>query len=248
AEAMEQAKALQGEWQSVGITRHREDRKLWQAFRKACDGIFERRDAQRSARQQASDQADATARDLLANWAGLTAATPESTLREARQALAAVDAGALSGPVRDALKESQQIINRALKTQALETRLALWRDAIQAAAKGTLDTQAVDGQHPEWAAMAQDYDGVPAEDLVIRAEILTGQPSPEADQTRRMEIQVQRLTEGMGQSDQPDLSRELEKLVAGWCRAAGGHDRTPELASRLIQALQAEATPRGSAG
>ena len=31
-EAMDQAKALQSEWKRIGITRHREDRKLWQAF------------------------------------------------------------------------------------------------------------------------------------------------------------------------------------------------------------------------
>lgn len=247
AEAMEKAKALQSEWQSVGITRHREDRKLWQAFRKACDRTFERRDAQRSARQQASEQADAAARDTLATWSGLTAASPESTLRDARQALAKVDASALSAAVRDAINASQRAISQALNTQALEARLTHWQDAIQAAATGTPETRAVDEQPPEWAAMAREYSDVPAADLVIRAEILTGQPSPDADQTRRMEIQVQRLTESMGQPDQPDTSRELEKLVAAWCLAEGAHDRTAALADRLIQALQAEATSKGSA-
>lgn len=56
-EAMNEAKSLQAEWKSIGITRHREDRKLWQAFRQACDQIFARRDARNQARQQATEAA-----------------------------------------------------------------------------------------------------------------------------------------------------------------------------------------------
>jgi hypothetical protein len=44
-EAIEQAKRLQKEWQSIGITHHKEDRQLWKAFRKECDALFARRDA-----------------------------------------------------------------------------------------------------------------------------------------------------------------------------------------------------------
>ncbi|WP_289128016.1 DUF349 domain-containing protein, partial [uncultured Marinobacter sp.] len=65
-EAMEQAKALQNDWKAIGITRHREDRKLWQAFRTACDQIFARRDAQRSAQQEATEQADQAALETVA--------------------------------------------------------------------------------------------------------------------------------------------------------------------------------------
>lgn len=45
--AIEQAKTLQQQWKTIGITRPREDQKLWQQFRTACDGVFARRNAQR---------------------------------------------------------------------------------------------------------------------------------------------------------------------------------------------------------
>jgi len=51
--AMQGAKALQVEWQNVGITEHKKDRALWKAFRQACDSIFEQRDVQRNEAQSA---------------------------------------------------------------------------------------------------------------------------------------------------------------------------------------------------
>lgn len=50
--AAQAAKALQKEWQAIGITEHREDRKLWKAFRAACDQIFAKLDDQRSHHQR----------------------------------------------------------------------------------------------------------------------------------------------------------------------------------------------------
>jgi|GEM_PF-198252 len=43
-DAIRQAKQLQKEWQTIGITRYKEDRKLWNAFREKCDIIFTRRE------------------------------------------------------------------------------------------------------------------------------------------------------------------------------------------------------------
>lgn len=58
AEAMNQAKSLQKDWQQTGITRHREDRKLWQAFRKACDRIFARREDEKAEQQEQEKHAE----------------------------------------------------------------------------------------------------------------------------------------------------------------------------------------------
>ncbi|MEH6563287.1 MAG: DUF349 domain-containing protein, partial [Marinobacter sp.] len=79
-EAMNKAKTLQSDWKAVGITRHREDRKLWQAFRKACDEIFARRDAERSEQQQATKNADTEAEALLQQVAGVNSEQDEQTL------------------------------------------------------------------------------------------------------------------------------------------------------------------------
>jgi exonuclease SbcC len=65
--AMTEAKALQGRWnqQSTPVRLKRKDEeKLWQRFRVACNAVFERRDAQR-AEQEVQRQEQAQSRQLL---------------------------------------------------------------------------------------------------------------------------------------------------------------------------------------
>jgi hypothetical protein len=65
--AMTEAKALQGRWnqQSTPVRLKRKDEeKLWQRFRAACNAVFERRDAQR-AEQEVQRQEQAQSRQLL---------------------------------------------------------------------------------------------------------------------------------------------------------------------------------------
>ena len=78
-------------------------------------------------------------------------------------------------------------------------------------------------------------------ELVIRAEILTGVPSPEADQGQRMEIQVQRLANGMGSAEGQGQNKEqqLESLVAAWCIRQPDEATSDQLAERLNRALDA---------
>ncbi|MEC7377987.1 MAG: hypothetical protein VX421_10260, partial [Pseudomonadota bacterium] len=65
-----------------------------------------------------------------------------------------------------------------------------------------------------------------------------GVPSPEGDQQRRMEIQVQRLADGMGASaSDADPLQEVESLVASWCLGDLSGKDHPELAARLNSAL-----------
>lgn len=45
--AIEEAKKLQQQWKTAGITRPREDQKLWQQFRTVCDQIFAKRNAEK---------------------------------------------------------------------------------------------------------------------------------------------------------------------------------------------------------
>lgn len=56
--AIEQAKALQKEWKSAGIVQQAQERKLWKAFRKANDAVFNRIKLQR-------DQVKAENKELL---------------------------------------------------------------------------------------------------------------------------------------------------------------------------------------
>ena len=234
-EAMNQAKALQGDWQAIGITRHREDRKMWQAFRKACDQIFARRDAERTEQQQASRAADESAQAGLNQVAGVTAENDEEAVNAALATLREIDASALSKGVREQVQQEKQRLNQILSTLKLRAKMASWQSLVMAAATGE---SANDSTPSHWSTLAETSDASDPLELVIRAEILCGVPSPETDQQRRMEIQVQRLADGMGSADNSkNQMQNVEQLLANWCLGGIGKDADTALAERLNNAL-----------
>jgi hypothetical protein len=77
--AMTEAKALQGRWnqQPTAVRLKRKDEeKLWQRFRAACNVVFERRDAQR-AEQEAQRQEQARSRQMLLDAFAATLASAD---------------------------------------------------------------------------------------------------------------------------------------------------------------------------
>lgn len=234
-EAMNQAKALQAEWKAIGITRHREDRKLWQAFRKACDQIFARRDAERNEQQEVARAADDAAKALLLEAADQAAGNDEASAGKALSTLRGIDTSAVSRGIREQVQQEQQRLKTLLATLGLQNQLSTWQSLITAAASG----EPVDERVPDhWPSLAQGSAGQSPEELVIRAEILCGVPSPESDQQRRMEIQVRRLADGIGASgNDTDPLQEVESLVASWCLGDPADRDHPELAARLNTAL-----------
>jgi len=235
-EAMEQAKALQTEWKAIGITRHREDRKMWQAFRKACDQIFARRDAQRSARQQAAEEADQAAQAVLAQYQQLDASTDDAVLDEARDAVKQIAGSALSAEVKEQVQQLRQRLDRITQARKMAKTLDTWKTLVSDKAEGRLANDALPAH---WVKLCNGADRIAGQDLAIRAEILAGAPTPEQDQQRRMEIQVQRLADGLGSGETETPLKELERLVALWCSQPGGDDLTPANADRLNRALDA---------
>jgi hypothetical protein len=234
-EAMNQAKALQGDWQAIGITRHREDRKLWQAFRKACDQIFARRAAERTEQHQASRAADESAQAGLEQVSRVSADSDEPAITAALGTLREIDASNLSKSVRDQVQQEKQRLNEILSTLSLRVEIASWQSLVMAATSGET---ASDSAPQHWFALAETSGASDPVELVIRAEILCGVPSPEADQQRRMEIQVQRLADGMGSvGNGNDHRQDMEKLLANWCLGGIGKDADTRLAERLNKAL-----------
>jgi hypothetical protein len=237
SEAMDQAKALQGEWQQVGITRHREDRKLWQAFREACDQIFARRDDARNEQQEQTREADEKADAALKRSVRQDAAAPQGLLAESLTELDGLGNEPLSHPLLKQIKQEQARLRSLLEAQQSLEKLAQWQTHIQARAGGARDESGLPGN---WSALASDLDVADAAELVIRAEILAQIPSPADEQSRRMEIQVRRLADGMGGNgkDQNILS-EMESLVAGWCVQSDDDSISKHRADRLVAALEA---------
>ena len=236
-DAMSQAKALQTEWTSIGITRHREDRKLWQAFRKACDQIFARRDARKNEQEQLSREADEKAGPVLE---ACQSAGSDSSLDVLKATLAELDSlrnEPLSAGSKERVSQERSRLSGLVSTRQLQDQIDTWKTWINARSSSTLDSEALP-QH--WAGLAADVGQPDPVELVIRAEILAEVPSPAEDQGRRMEIQVQRLAEGMGNtSSDSDKSRQLEMLVANWCVVQPVDVVSEALAERLGKALEA---------
>ncbi|MEX2474421.1 DUF349 domain-containing protein [Marinobacter sp.] len=237
SEAMDQAKALQTEWTHIGITRHREDRKLWQAFRQACDDIFARRDAHKIEQQQASQEADARVETVLSECEALQPNADQTTLEGAMAQLQAASKEPVSTAVRERLTQEKRRLAALIDGLRIRNQVQAWQDLVTARVANDMEQASLP---VNWQALAGEVDAMEADELVIRAEILTGTASPETDQGRRMEIQVQRLTQGMGNTngDDQNKSRQLEALVASWCVRQPADAVNDQLAERLNRALE----------
>jgi hypothetical protein len=117
--AMTEAKALQGRWnqQSTPVRLKRKDEeKLWQRFRAACNAVFERRDAQR-AEQEVQRQEQAQSRQLLLDAFAATLAGADGNAIKHALAQFHADWGATQPAVRDPADRLEARAN-ALQQQA----------------------------------------------------------------------------------------------------------------------------------
>jgi len=237
ADAMVQAKELQGHWQAIGITRHREDRKLWQAFRQACDAIFARREQENSRQKQAAVAADEQVTSILERAdQALSASTNSDELNAIWTELATYNPQALSTSTRDRYNDVRQRLHTAKQRQELVARLQQWTGCIQARGQAPIDRT---DAPLEWTKFNQLDQPIDFQELAIRTEILADQPSPAADQRKRMEIQVQRLAQSIGAAEQSASPiTDAEKLVALWCLAPASAAASKELEQRMVNALE----------
>ena len=81
--AMNTAKQLQQEWKTAGPTSFKEDKKLWDQFRAACDKIFSKRSEERDQRAASIKQAEQELNQILKKLSTLTELNDED-LRKAR--------------------------------------------------------------------------------------------------------------------------------------------------------------------
>ncbi|MEH6563547.1 MAG: DUF349 domain-containing protein, partial [Marinobacter sp.] len=146
-----------------------------------------------------------------------------------------LDASKTSAAAREQIQKEKQRLSQAVSAQKLKAGIAEWQTLVLARTEGSVSTEALP---TKWTALAQRLGELNDQEIVIRAEILAGMPSPEADQQKRMEIQVQRLTEGMGFTEKTDNALQtVEGLVASWCVKPANEGADLPLANRLNKAL-----------
>lgn len=230
-------KALQSQWKNVGVTPRGPDQKLWREFRQACDAIFARLDDQREERQSEIDDSVRTAENMVEDALKATATESKARLRDASQHIQSAD---LPKGVQQALSKKLQDATAKLDKQAAQqqqegllARLQNLRgdeDAWQQACSLPLPNGYSQDAFSQARNASPASDDSP-QDLCLLLEIIKDQESAEADQARRMELQVQRLAQGLGKSLSPE--DEVRTLVERWLTV----EADEQLTQRFIRTL-----------
>lgn len=240
SEAIDAIKQLQQQWKDVGLTPRNADQKLWKQFRSHCDAVFNRLEQERAERKARIDDVVQQAEALLAEAEALVQSAEDNPANgqtsDSKQQLAELEQGfnALELPksahqrIRKGFARiNDQLANHQKARQAAAER-ARWQgllDRLQALASGDSEQwqnaaklpsgYAQDEFESAWGRRSDTTaDTADATDACIQMEILAGIDSPAADKARRMELQVQRLAQGLGQSSNPDAERQ--QLVSNW--------------------------------
>lgn len=218
--ACDSAKQYQQDWQAIGPAHPRQDRKLWQEFRTACDALFARRESEFKARQAGRDVALQTAEDLVARLEQLTpspeAAATASDLEAAFQAL-------------ELPREKAAALRQRL--QAARARLEQARREQQAGARRDKQDQVV----RNWEQSADGAGGEQAGQLMLDLEILLDLPSPAPLQDARRARQLQRLQQKGLRKGGEETGSLLTQLLQ---TPPAQDEHLPAMAARLRQVLE----------
>lgn len=275
--AMDGAKELQRRWKTLGRGAHREDQKLWKAFRTACDKIFAEMETARAEKKEAVKR---QGEELLSMAESLQALIDldEEALRERRSEAKdlARRMSEISSPELRR-KHRKRVENVNTLQRRLDKRLRALPDKKKLLLKQTVqeiadmlhpieqkllkckDAASLEEYHEPLAAIedkltvAPSGQGQPCHKvllerlqqlasaaapadikaqateannslrrLCVELEIRADMDTPEADQPMRMQMQLERLQEGLGRGAADDRSdadaafdAELEALCTG---------------------------------
>ncbi|WP_105213519.1 DUF349 domain-containing protein [Pseudoalteromonas sp. T1lg22] len=207
--ATNKLKELQQQWQQIGFAGNAKERKLWQAFRRVNDGIFNQRDAAKAQQQQAHAEQKAEQVSAL-----------EALEQQLAQAQSNADLQHLLNDVqqlqlvRELQGQRQQLaarIEAALnaKEQALQTR------HFQELRTALAEQQAVPA---DWLSGTRV--DLTAEQLVLRLEITNNLASPESLSTQRMQEQVSMLD-----NKHHGVEHTSEELLLAWLAGVGVNEQ-----------------------
>jgi len=237
-DATEQAKKLQNEWKAAGIVARRDEQELWKSFRAVCDQLFERREQQVTAFKADLEDHKEKAQALIASMAKI--ASSETVLAEKSAfdelktqyeqlgTLPKAHYQKLTKEYRDACG----LFERNCKTARVSKADQSWQDLFEWV-KNTRysDDSAEDLEQtwqqlsvpevakklveaiPAWKLGADELNQAAMHEKTIDLEILTETESPAEDSAIRMNLQVQRLSDGIGSSTS---NKDIDRLVVDW--------------------------------
>lgn len=172
--AIDSCKRLQRDWYTTVPARQKDENRLWQRFRGACDAVFARRRQQQDAYATELDE-NLKAREAICAEAesladsDLDSAALRTELRAIEErwrdtqslSLPRRDVGALNERWRVALEEIDQRQEQLLKAQRrnsldlLARQAAACQDLEQAVVNGTVDPEQIAGAEATWASLPE---------------------------------------------------------------------------------------------
>ena len=109
-QATDEAKRLQEQWKTVGPVPREDDRKLWEEFRQQCDAVFQKRQQEYSAQNEALQASKSQAVGLCEQLEKIAGLTDRELLEQAKQLPELRDAFDAIGELPKA--EARQLHNR----------------------------------------------------------------------------------------------------------------------------------------
>ncbi|PVZ70268.1 DUF349 domain-containing protein [Pelagibaculum spongiae] len=224
-DALAQAKELQSQWKAIPLTWRRDEHKLWRNFHTACEAIFTARkenyQARKQVKQQGFEQAEQVLQGIQQQFeqAGDSKAL-RANLKQATQQIEQ----ALPGQ-RDRSKFDQQL--QLLEQQLIQQQQKMQQQNLvqrfeqikQAAfSQDPVESFNTLTEQDKKAFAQRNHQPLVSEALLrektVELEILCGHISPEQDQALRLQLQVARLANSLGQTTQAESSLVDQAIAA----------------------------------
>jgi len=255
-QAIETCKDLQEQWKLKGNA-GRAERQLWQAFRKECDALFEKRSAANQARKQQYDDAISQANQIVDELLSSTQNSNKESLNAINQAEQTIKELTLPKKVRlgveKRLADLQQHVKQNIQQANVKAQHNLWLNAQafslklgQAEQVGDSFEELTDALHstelpPKVKAifekrLSQSTQQENLKELCLELELILDAPSPETDQAQRMALQVARLQKNMGKK-LPSTEEQLRELQCRWFATIAKTQEYSELHERFFNTL-----------
>lgn len=241
--AIEQAKALQQEWKNAGIVQQTQERKLWKAFRKANDAVFNRIKVQRDQVKQENKELYDHAHELIKTCD--TAINNEKTAQGIHSLIEKfkddfnalkIDNKGLQSKANQLVDSCQYKVASLANSETIDglKHIQKFANICQDLELSKIDN---DQAREKWdkckpisnkklaaelnkrldnASKSNDDFILSASEILIAAEYLTGIASPDEFKDQRLAYQVNELSKRMGGEESIDSTDKATQLLNDW--------------------------------
>ena len=255
AQASEELKSLQQQWKNIGFAGAQVENKLWPEFRAINDGVFNQKQADYQAEKDKQHQAFDSVKNQIEQ---LAEGVAEANLEQCYAHIEKLNAISLTecspNQAKRLEKQLSQITSQyqskiaELKQQAQVDNLQQWLSNLEAyVIEGQLDEGALNCLPSniihaiELAQNSPQSDDIAKQrrDMTIRMEIVAGVETPAEDASRKMELQVQLLSEKLNEGE----TQSTIELLNGWLSLGSIQPQDKVLFARVCKAMQADLQP-----